>query len=99
MKDDEWKRLAKQNPIRVTYPSWRPKEYWDAKSKADPWVLMNGTRDWRKADTRKAESKPMTTGFLKSDPAQPPSGMKLEITPPDSWHNPPYQSRRRRGSL
>ena len=99
MKDEEWRKLAEQNPMRVTYPSWRPKEYWEAKSKADPWVLMNGTKDWRKADAQKARSQKITDGFIETRPALPPSGMKLDFQPRPAWHNPPKESRRRRESL
>lgn len=56
MTDEEWKRLAAKNPQRVTYPSWRPKEYWEAQARKAPWVTGAGTKDWRKADTHRADA-------------------------------------------
>lgn len=96
MDQDEWRKLAEQNPMRVTYPSWRPKEHWEAKRKADPWVLMNGTRDWRKADSRKATFTVRTphAGFQETRPCDPPSGMKLEPRPKE-WAAPAWARRRR----
>lgn len=79
MRAEDWRKLAEQNPMRVTYPSWRPKGHWDAKRKADPWVLMNGTKDWRKADTRKAVIlRRWFFDLLKSQPCDLPSGMDLK---------------------
>lgn len=44
MNDAEWKELAAQNPRRVTYPNWRPREQRLAEAKADPWVPIEGNR-------------------------------------------------------
>lgn len=44
--DDQWRALAAQNPMRITYPSWRPKSYWEMKAKADPWKPEEQLKYW-----------------------------------------------------
>lgn len=86
--EDEWRALAAQNPMRVTYPSWKPKSYWDAKDKADPWKVAAATTDWRKADARRATFAKVVVGWMwPAVKVGPGSGF---IQPPP----PPVQRRR-----
>lgn len=88
MNEQDWRALAAQNPQRVTYPSWKPKEHWDARDKADPWVPQATTVAWYKRDPRKVEVFERLTGF-KADPlpSNNPGGTKLFNRPKD-WDKP-----------
>ncbi len=45
--EDEWRALAAQNPMRVTYPSWRTREQRLSEAKADPWRCETWNRKTR----------------------------------------------------
>lgn len=96
--DDQWRALAAQNPMRVTYPSWRPKSHWDAKDKADPWKVASGTTDWRKADPRRSRVIRAWEGWRgKPIPTGPPSGMDLRPVVPE-YRGADEGTKRRRNS-
>jgi hypothetical protein len=96
VKDEEWRALAARNPMRVTYPSWRPKEFWAERAKKDPWVPVEDNRNFWQRTRRKAARRIAQAKWPGApEPSGPPSGMKIEPRP-SSWDNVFYHSRGRK---
>lgn len=95
MNEQDWRTLAAQNPGRVTYPSWRPPEYWAARSKKDPWRPIEDNRNfWSRVKPRQAWNRIIQKGWPgKPIPAVSPSGMKMEKRPA-AWDRTPDYYRR-----
>lgn len=58
MTEEEWKALAAKNPMRVTYPNWRPKEQRLAEAQEDPWA----SEVWSKREGANNRAKPRYVG-------------------------------------
>lgn len=98
MNDAEWRALAAKNPQRVTYPTWKPPEFWAARTKKDPWVPVEDNRNFWKRGRIKRVMRIIRPGW-KSDPVPsgPPSGIEIEPRPKSWDHAPEHLYRRRSG--